>query len=765
MGGYTRNLCLATSDDGIEWTKPDWGVEAGTNKVIPKGCPESSTLWMDLSASQTAKRFKYFIFTSGAPGKGWHMNYRCSADGIHWSDYQWLEGSGQCGDRTNVFYNPFRKKWVFIIRGQPSREGRIKQYWEAADVDDLDSAQWPTVAKSKSGAPLWVRSDLGLDAPDPAIGIMPQLYNLDCVAYESVVLGFFSITQGEYTEIRKKEGGRLVELGRPKANQVKIGFSRDGFHWQRPDHAPFMGMSDIPEAWNWGNVQPVGNGGLVVGDNLYFYVGARQGKAGGKEEDSWVNASTGLAVLRRDGFASMDADAAERTLTTRSVRSYGKHLFVNVDAPQGALAVEALDAKGEVVAPFSKANCQVLSVNKTLQRVNWRGAKNLSRLAGKTVKFRFYLTNGKLYSFWVTSEANGASHGYVMGGGPGFLSAADTVGTGSYGANHCPWARTPAEEITVRDTDGDGAQAVSLDGSASMDTDGKITAFTWLVEGREIAQGATARPSLPVGTHKVTLAVTDDQGAQGFHDMQVRVLPQEDPMPPTDRLVVWLKADAITGLADGAPVAQWLDSSPNMVDPFQEEEPKQPVFRASAAGGRAAVRFDGTDDVLQTTPHRGLMQTCYDGTFFVLFKPAKTDEPRALLSHDFTTLSAGGPEGSAAYEAAFVPVGTKDVSHVSVSTGSDALRPDTWHILTLVRCGDEAGQCRIYADGKRNDNNAALPYYKEGNAAYALIGAGRLEKTPFKGDLAELIIYSRALSETERQAVEDYLARKYALAP
>ena len=51
------------------------------------------------------------------------------------------------------------------------------------------------------------------------------------------------------------------------------------------------------------------------------------------------------------------------------------------------------------------------------------------------MKFRFYLTNGQLYSFWVSPDLTGASDGYVAAGGPGFSTAMDTVGS-SVLANH-----------------------------------------------------------------------------------------------------------------------------------------------------------------------------------------------------------------------------------------------------------------------------------------------------------------------------------------
>jgi hypothetical protein len=52
----------------------------------------------------------------------------------------------------------------------------------------------------------------------------------------------------------------------------------------------------------------------------------------------------------------------------------------------------------------------------------------LSAVAGGRVKFRFILSNGALYSFWVSPDATGSSHGYVAAGGPGFVNAIDTTG-------------------------------------------------------------------------------------------------------------------------------------------------------------------------------------------------------------------------------------------------------------------------------------------------------------------------------------------------
>jgi len=136
--------------------------------------------------------------------------------------------------------------------------------------------------------------------------------------------------------------------------------------------------------------------------------------------------------MRRDGFASMDADKELGVLTTRPVRFQGKYLFVNVDTPKGALRVEVLNLDGKVVKPFAFDNCNPVAGDTTLQQVTWKDSEDLSTLAGQPVRFRFHLKDGRLYSFWVSPDKSGASYGYVAGGGPGFVGPRDTVGQQAY---------------------------------------------------------------------------------------------------------------------------------------------------------------------------------------------------------------------------------------------------------------------------------------------------------------------------------------------
>jgi hypothetical protein len=407
LAGYGSSTCLALSHDGIKWEKPALdAVQKGTN-MVHKDPRDSSTVWLDQFATDPAQRYKMAY---------WHdhvLTLMTSPDGIHWTS---RGETGQTGDRSTFFFNPFRRQWVFSMRADQfatmSQSGRFRRYWETPDF---------LAAKGWSGhAPVaWVKSDSG--DPDRADGGRPELYTLDCAGYESLMLGLFTIWRGE-------------TMVREKINEIAVGFSRDGFHWHRPDRSTFLGVSEKEGAWNWANVQSAGGCCLIVGDNLHFYVSGRQGRQG--TSDPGV-CTTGLAILRRDGFASMDwlpgngaiirgrVDAnTAGTLTTRPVTFSGKHLFVNGDFAGGQLRVEVLDRAGSVIAPFAAASCAPVTGDGTRLAVSWQGAQ-LGDLAGREVRFRFSVTRGRLFAFWVSAKPSGVSGGYPAAGGPEFSGPID----------------------------------------------------------------------------------------------------------------------------------------------------------------------------------------------------------------------------------------------------------------------------------------------------------------------------------------------------
>ncbi|MCB1103371.1 MAG: hypothetical protein H7A44_08190 [Opitutaceae bacterium] len=402
-GGYVT--CYAESDDGIHWVKPLLDVVPGTN-IVETVRRDANDVVIDPRATDPARRFIMVSTlrpTDDPEEKRWALSLRYSADGIHWGPVAATSGAiDWLGDRNSLYFDPFRGVWVLSLRNSIRRDPdfhlvRVRHHFE---TDDL------AAGLSRLERHPWVRSDR-LDPSHPRFpDYVPQLYNLDAFPYESLMVGLFTVLRGPENDDAKR-------LNIHKRNEIFTAFSRDGLHWDRPDRRPFIGVNETDGAWNWGNVQSASGGAIIVGDQLYFYYSGRQwSSAAGRSEGA-----TGVAMLRRDGFASMDAADSPGILITRQVAFTGAHLFVNADVAAGELRVEVLDPQGRVIAPYSFANCTPLTADGTKQRVHWNGTDNLESLAGQPVRLRFQLRQGSLFSFWISRDSTGASSGRFTSGG------------------------------------------------------------------------------------------------------------------------------------------------------------------------------------------------------------------------------------------------------------------------------------------------------------------------------------------------------------
>jgi hypothetical protein len=404
---WRGGLAMATSRDALRWERPALGL-AGGNLVLARNSPYvggDNAVYFDAGARNPDARVKFLADHTGKRKS--HFVSTIAADGRVLNE----TAVGRAGDYCSFFYNPFRGVWVYSIKRE-SPHGRARDYAESPDF---------LAPQVFDRSVFWANAD-ELDKPDPKIGDAPQLYSVSAIAYESLILGAFQIHLGPRNSI--------CELGLfPKLTEIKLGFSRDGFHWSRPDRRAFLGPTRKDGDWDRGYVHTTTGVCLVVGDQLYFPYCAYSGVAADGYRGMYTGASVGLATLRRDGFASMDAKAAGGTLTTRPVTFTGRRLFVNLAAPRGELRVEILDARGEPLAPFTAAACTpAAGVDATLHEITWRGATDLAALQGRPVRFRFHLKSGSLYAFWVSPDESGASRGYVGAGGPGYPGVVDTVG-------------------------------------------------------------------------------------------------------------------------------------------------------------------------------------------------------------------------------------------------------------------------------------------------------------------------------------------------
>ena len=421
--GYVDTLkhslytCYAESLDGKTWTKPSLDIVPGTN-VVDTMNRDASTVWLDRNEKDPSKRWKFFNVEYKPDYIQWQYVLKYSADGIHWSKP--VAQSGAVSDRCTAFYNPFTNKWVMSMRHHCNVSWRSRAYLEHADPEEAVSL----AHRLREGVPdkhivFWFTPDDKEKRHERYPDVDPGIYNFDAIAYESIMLGFYSQWQGPENHIAR---GLMI----PKRNEIMLGYSRDGFHFARPSHSPFMPVNETDGAWNYGNMQSVNGVPLIVGDSLYIY------SSGRSKNGVWWDAgvSTGLATLRRDGFVSMRAGNKEGFLTTEKLSFDGKYFFVNADvkAKGAQLKVELLDADGNPIPGFTKRDCVVMrGADKTKQLITWKGKQDLTELAGRTIRAKFYLTRGDLYAFWISPWTSGESRGYTGGGGPGLnASGIDT---------------------------------------------------------------------------------------------------------------------------------------------------------------------------------------------------------------------------------------------------------------------------------------------------------------------------------------------------
>ncbi|GJQ30136.1 MAG: hypothetical protein HBSAPP03_20200 [Phycisphaerae bacterium] len=92
--------------------------------------------------------------------------------------------------------------------------------------------------------------------------------------------------------------------------------------------------------------------------------------------------------------------------------------------------------------------------------------------------------------------------------------------------NRVPVADAGSDQ-NVLDADNNGSESITLNGSASLDHDGAIANYHWKEGETTLANGASPTANVPfaVGTHTVTLIVTDNRGSTASDTVLITVTP------------------------------------------------------------------------------------------------------------------------------------------------------------------------------------------------------------------------------------------------
>jgi hypothetical protein len=188
--------------------------------------------------------------------------------------------------------------------------------------------------------------------------------------------------------------------------EAELTVSRDGIEWQRVSPGKYFFPRGAPNAWDCEMILP--NAPVVRDDRIWiYYTGWNipyEEEAMVRTHKGWVEngrrmqRAIGVATLRLEGFASLQAGNAPGTLVTRQLRCPGGSLQVNGDV-RGELKVEVLDAAETPIPGFAAGDSVVIRGDNLRHPVRWKGNQVLDLLRGRPVKLRFILLSGNIYAF------------------------------------------------------------------------------------------------------------------------------------------------------------------------------------------------------------------------------------------------------------------------------------------------------------------------------------------------------------------------------
>jgi predicted alpha-1,6-mannanase (GH76 family) len=225
-------------------------------------------------------------------------------------------------------------------------------------------------------------------------------------------------------------------------------------------------------------------------------------------------------------------------------------------------------------------------------------------------------------------------------------------------------------------------------------------------------------------------------------------------------LVAWFKADSLTNLADGAAVPLWQDATGNGCDASQPLALNRPTFVASAINGQPAVRFNAANST-----HLSFLRPVQDDfTIVVLFRSTQGigtgvnfwegaglvngERPGAVGDFGLALNANGRILGG---------VGNPDVT-ITSSTGFNNGSPQ---VVTFRRVRS-SGLTKLHVNGVLVASGVGGTQSLTAPSFLVLGGQGVLNNF-LTGDIAEVRIFSTALSDADRLGHERALRCAYGL--
>ncbi|MCB1063301.1 MAG: hypothetical protein KDN20_10325 [Verrucomicrobiae bacterium] len=402
-----KHLCLATSQDGLQWERPDLKLLTyrGTteNNLFPLEAVEAGVFLDPMAPPE--KRFRLLHNRYWPDPKKAGVYLSSSADGIHWKQSETRLLPLVPDSQPSAYWDPIRKTYAIFLRAwDPKRSiGRV----ETANLE----TPWPY----DTGIPpfhVWGQEKVATVSRELPIVMRPNnrdpanlhLYTSTTFRYpwaENAYLAF----PAAYFLFPKDEGLN----GNDGTFDIQLAVSRDGIDWERFQDTPWV----KPETLDGVALRLVsmGTGMIRRGNELHQYFIAWPYTHGRpvvwdrdlEDRANWLKKDLGgiyCATSRRDGFVSIDAEEnKEAVFTSKPLTFQGSQLTLNLKTEEsGAASIAFLNAEGKAIPGFGHADSPEIHGDSTEFPVTWKSGHDLKELSGQTVRLQVKMRDAKLFA-------------------------------------------------------------------------------------------------------------------------------------------------------------------------------------------------------------------------------------------------------------------------------------------------------------------------------------------------------------------------------
>ncbi|RMD82315.1 MAG: hypothetical protein D6820_03875 [Lentisphaerae bacterium] len=280
--------------------------------------------------------------------------------------------------------------------------------------------------------------------------------------------------------------------------------------------------------------------------------------------------------------------------------------------------------------------------------------------------------------------------------------------------------------------------SITFTGSADDAEDGTLSgsSLVWTsdLDGRLGTGASITTNTLSVGTHVITLTATDSSGLTGTATVTItiRAVTGQGPLN-TSNCLLWLDAAKLT---PGEVLSTWHDKSTLGNDAFQSNTASQPSTMVGPKGN-TVVTFDGDDDYFEFPEQTEIR------TVFWVVRETDQNGLHFLLGHSNSYHFHRGDHG------------------------------EIWHSVYAFT-GFDKSKIKTYLNGQEVDGTqtklptgvyTVITLTTSDPATAKFLSKDRSFGNYWKGEIAEVIMYSKVLDNTTRQQIETYLKEKWIVEP